>query len=55
RSKVVDMDSMRVDIGQTSKDGAKKKAPLGTRIAFDAAFMDLGETARGKAFDDRAG
>lgn len=53
--KVVKLDAMQVDIGVSSKDAAKGKAPLGTRIAFDSEFIDLGETVRGKAFDDRAG
>lgn len=55
RKKVVKLDDMRVDIGETKKESARRKAPLGTRIAFDSAFMDLGPTVRGKAFDDRAG
>jgi putative aminopeptidase FrvX len=53
--KVVKLDAMRVDIGATSKDQAKSKAPLGVRAAFDMPFVDLGPTVRGKAFDDRAG
>jgi len=55
REKVVALDTMRVDIGETKKDSAKTKAPLGTRIAFDSEFTDLGQRVRGKAFDDRAG
>jgi putative aminopeptidase FrvX len=53
--KVVKLDTMRVDIGATSKDQAKSKAPLGVRAAFDMPFVDLGPTVRGKAFDDRVG
>lgn len=52
---VVKLDQMAVDIGAGSKDAAKGKAPLGTRVAFDTPFIDLGDSARGKAFDDRAG
>ena len=55
RESVVKIDSLQVDIGAKSKDAARKKAPLGTRIGFDTRFMDLGAVARGKAFDDRAG
>ncbi len=55
RTNVVSLDTMRVDIGLTSKSAAQEKAPLGTRIGFDTEFMDLGPTLRGKAFDDRAG
>jgi endoglucanase len=55
RSSVVQIDKMRIDIGATSKDGAKSKAELGTRAGFDTQFVNLGATARGKAFDDRVG
>lgn len=54
-AKVVKLDAMQVDIGAASKDAARGKAPLGTRIAFDSEFVTLGPTVRGKAFDDRAG
>ncbi|MBN1427781.1 MAG: M42 family metallopeptidase [Anaerolineae bacterium] len=52
---VVKIDALRVDIGAESKKSAEKKAPLGTRIAFDTRYADLGKMARGKAFDDRVG
>jgi endoglucanase len=53
---VVKMSSLRIDIGATSKDGAKSHAKPGDRIAFDSRFMELGEkTLRGKSFDDRVG
>ena len=55
RDKVVKLSSMRVDIGVTSKDAAKGKVKLGTRIGFDTKLADLGGAVRGKAFDDRAG
>ncbi len=55
RDKVVDIDSLQVDIGTESKNEALTKAPPGTRIGFDSQFVDLGTTVRGKAFDDRAG
>ena len=55
KTAVVKLESMRVDIGTTKKESAKAKAPLGTRIAFDTQFMNLGTKARGKAFDDRVG
>lgn len=55
RGKVVEIDSMQVDIGVAKKEQARAKAPLGTRIAFDSGFMDLGERVRGRAFDDRMG
>jgi endoglucanase len=55
RDTVVGMDSLRVDIGAKNKDSAEGKVELGTRIGFESRFMDLGETLRGKAFDNRAG
>ncbi|GAB4474412.1 MAG: M42 family metallopeptidase [Anaerolineae bacterium] len=54
-SSVVRLEALRVDIGVSSKSEAEGKAPLGTRIAFESAFMDLGTRVRGRAFDDRAG
>lgn len=55
RESVVKIDALRVDIGLESKGAAEGKAPLGTRIAFDTRYADLGTVVRGKAFDDRAG
>lgn len=55
RKKVVELDAMQVDIGLSKKDDAKRKAPLGVRIAFDSEFRELGDRVRGKAFDDRMG
>ena len=59
--KVSKIQDLVLDIGTTSKDEAKKLAPLGTYAAFATEFRDLGEslglgsTVSGKAFDDRAG
>lgn len=53
--KVVETTALRIDIGVSSKDAAKRKAPLGAYATFDTPFVELGPTARGKAFDDRAG
>jgi endoglucanase len=55
RDTVIKIGSMRVDIGVSSKEAAQSKAPIGTRIGFETPFVDLGQTVRGKAFDDRAG
>jgi endoglucanase len=55
RENVVKIDALRVDIGMGSKGAAENKAPLGTRIAFDTRYADLGAVVRGKAFDDRVG
>jgi endoglucanase len=53
--KVLKIESLVVDIGASSKDEAKKLAPMGTYVAFATQFRDLGPTVSGKAFDDRAG
>ncbi len=53
--KVLQIEDLTVDIGATSKEEAKKLAPLGTPIAFATRFRELGTTVSGKAFDDRAG
>ncbi len=46
---------LRIDIGASSRDAAQSAAKPGDRVAFDSAFVELGPTVRGKAFDDRAG
>jgi tetrahedral aminopeptidase len=52
---VTKMDSLRIDIGATSKADAQAKAPLGTMIVFDSHYRQHGNLIGGKAFDDRAG
>ncbi len=54
-SKVPSIEDLVVDIGASSKDEAKKLAPLGSYAAFATPFRELGPTVTGKAFDDRAG
>jgi len=49
------IEDLVVDVGASSKDEAKKLAPLGTYAAFTTPFRELGPTVSGKAFDDRAG
>ncbi len=50
------LNSLRIDIGVTSKDEANGKAKRGERVAFDSAYMEIGKKMlRGKAFDDRVG
>jgi endoglucanase len=50
------INSLRIDIGATSKDDASGKAKRGDRVAFDSQYMEVGKKMlRGKAFDDRAG
>ncbi|HET91067.1 MAG TPA: M42 family peptidase [Chloroflexi bacterium] len=53
--KVTTIEDLVVDIGASSKDEAKKLAPLGSYAAFATPFRELGPTVTGKAFDDRAG
>lgn len=53
---IVPLAQMRIDIGTSSKDAAKEAAPIGTPVAFDSRYVELGaDVVRGKAFDDRAG
>jgi endoglucanase len=52
---VVKMDDMRIDIGASSKEEAEKLVKLGELAAFSTRYRQVGRTATGKAFDDRAG
>jgi endoglucanase len=54
-NEVVKSDAMRIDIGASSKDAAAGKVKVGDTAAFVTAYEELGITAVGKAFDDRAG
>jgi endoglucanase len=51
----VPIDRLRIDIGVTTKEAAQNSVERGDRIAFASVFVELGPTARCKAFDDRAG
>ncbi|MCP5101082.1 MAG: M42 family metallopeptidase [Chloroflexi bacterium] len=55
RNSIMKRDSMRIDIGAKNKDAAAAKAKIGDRAAFVTKYEELGDTAIGKAFDDRAG
>ena len=55
RDSVVKIDSLRIDLGATSREAAGRLAKLGDRATFATPFTELGPTVRGKAFDDRAG
>ncbi len=55
RESVVKIDSLRIDIGATSRDSAGRSVRPGDRATFATPFMSLGPTVRGKAFDNRAG
>ncbi len=52
---VVKIDAMRIDIGAKNKDAASSKVKIGDRAAFVTEYEELGPTAIGKAFDNRAG
>jgi endoglucanase len=53
--KVLKIEDLALDIGAKDSDEAKKLAPVGTYATFATAFVELGRTVSGKAFDDRAG
>jgi len=55
RNSVVKMDAMRIDIGAKNKDAANGKVKVGDYAAFVTEYEELGKTAVGKAFDNRAG
>lgn len=55
RQSIVRTDAMRIDIGAKSKDVAKGKVNIGDRAAFATEYEELGPTAVGKSFDNRAG
>ncbi len=55
RNSIVKRDAMRIDIGAKNKDAAAGKVKVGARAAFVTEYEELGETAVGKAFDNRAG
>jgi tetrahedral aminopeptidase len=55
RDSVVKRDAMRIDIGAKNKEDAAGKVKVGDRAAFVTAYEELGPTAVGKAFDNRAG
>lgn len=54
--KVPSADSLRIDIGATSKEEAERKVRVGECGTFDAEFVRVNDTMfRGKAVDDRVG
>lgn len=55
RNSVVRSDSMRIDIGATKEQNAANKVKVGDRATFVTEYQEVGETAIGKAFDNRAG
>ncbi len=55
RRSIVRRETMRIDIGVKNKDAASGKVKVGQRAAFVTEYEELGPTAIGKAFDNRAG
>jgi endoglucanase len=55
RRKVVNVDQMAIDIGASSKEEAEEAVKVGDYAAFATDFVQLGDTVKGKAFDDRVG
>ena len=55
RNNVVKMDAMRIDIGAKNKDAAGGQVNMGDRAVFVTEYEEIGPTAIGKAFDNRAG
>ncbi|MBI3241031.1 MAG: M42 family metallopeptidase [Chloroflexi bacterium] len=55
RESVVKIDSLRIDIGATSREAAGRLVRPGDRASFATSFTSLGPTVRGKALDNRAG
>ena len=55
RQKVVKVEQMAIDIGATSREEAEKVVKIGDYAAFATEFAELGNTVKGKAFDDRVG
>lgn len=55
RNKIVEKDSLRIDIGAANKEAANGKAKAGDRVTFLTEYEEIGRVALGKAFDDRVG
>ena len=55
RNSIVKREAMRIDIGATKKEEARGKVSAGDFATFVTEYEELGQTAIGKAFDDRAG
>jgi endoglucanase len=55
RNSIVKRESMRIDIGAKNKTSATGKVNIGDLANFVTKYEEVGQTAIGKAFDDRAG
>ncbi|MCC7358278.1 MAG: hypothetical protein IT317_02305 [Anaerolineales bacterium] len=54
-TQVVKANAMRIDLGATNAEAARRLAPVGERAAFATEFAMLAGAVRGKALDDRLG
>jgi tetrahedral aminopeptidase len=54
-TRVVKRDTMRIDIGATSKESALKHGAPGDRVGFLTPYEEWDQVALGKALDDRVG
>jgi len=55
RKSIVKRESMRIDIGAKNKTSVTSKVSIGDLASFITEYEELGPTAIGKAFDNRAG
>ncbi len=55
RNSITNRDAMSIDIGAKNKSAAQAKVNIGDYAAFVTEYEELGKTAVGKAFDNRAG
>jgi tetrahedral aminopeptidase len=55
RKRIPDVESLYIDIGASKKEEAEGLVKVGDYVSFATKYTELGETARGKAFDDRVG
>jgi putative aminopeptidase FrvX len=55
RNTLTKISAMRIDIGAKNKEAATGKINVGDRAAFVTGYEESGQTAIGKAFDNRAG
>ncbi len=55
RGSVIKSNQMRIELGVTSGEAAKKLVKIGDRATFATEFAEVGPSLRGKALDDRIG
>lgn len=55
RKSIIKREAMRIDIGAKNQTAAARKVKVGDTATFVTEYEEIGSTAVGKAFDDRAG